>query len=259
MKSNELKTISESLINTFNDAGKMSIELYKKGLQIEIKEDKSPVSNGDLKVNELITNKIKDLTPNVPIVSEETVDLNKKNKAKIFWLIDPIDGTKEYIAGKDEYTLNAALVINTVPVLGVVGVPKKNRLFYTYGPGESYLIENEKTKKINCKKQQPKGEIVALSSVIKPSDMILNKLKKFNVTSIVKMASSYKFCVIATGEYDIYAARERANEWDYAAGHAVAQNAGAVIKTLDEKPFLYGKEDYRNPSLLIKRSENLND
>ena len=259
MKPSELKTISESLINTFNEAGRISIDLYKKGLQIEIKEDKSPVSNGDLKVNELITNKIKDLTPNIPIVSEETVDLDKKNEAKIFWLIDPIDGTKEYIAGKDEYTLNAALVINTVPVLGIVGVPKKNRLFYTYALGESYLIENGKTQKINCKKQQPKGEVVALSSVIKPSDIILNKLKELNVTSIVKMASSYKFCVIATGEYDVYAARERANEWDYAAGHAVAQNAGAIIKTLDEKPFLYGKEDYRNPSLLIKRSKNLND
>ena len=252
MKLSELKNISESLINTFNDAGRISIELYKKGLQIEIKEDKSPVSNGDLKVNDLITNKIKDLTPNIPIISEETVDLKKKNEAKIFWLIDPIDGTKEYIAGKDEYTLNASLVINTVPVLGVVGVPKKNRLFYTYGPGESYLIENDKTQKINCKKQQPNGKIVALSSVIKPSDIILNKLKELNVTSIVKMASSYKFCVIATGEYDVYAARERANEWDYAAGHAIAQNAGAIIKTLDEKPFLYGKEDYKNPSLLIK-------
>ena len=259
MKPSELKTISESLINTFNEAGRISIDLYKKGLQIEIKEDKSPVSNGDLKVNELITNKIKDLTPNIPIVSEETVDLDKKNEAKIFWLIDPIDGTKEYIAGKDEYTLNAALVINTVPVLGVVGVQKKNRLFYTYALGESYLIENGKTQKINCKKQQPKGEVVALSSVIKPSDIILNKLKELNVTSIVKMASSYKFCVIATGEYDVYAARERANEWDYAAGHAIAQNAGAIIKTLDEKPFLYGKEDYRNPSLLIKRSKNLDD
>ena len=259
MKPSELKTISESLINTFNEAGRISIDLYKKGLQIDIKEDKSPVSNGDLKVNELITNKIKDLTPNIPIVSEETVDLDKKNEAKIFWLIDPIDGTKEYIAGKDEYTLNAALVINTVPVLGIVGVPKKNRLFYTYALGESYLIENGKTQKINCKKQQPKGEVVALSSVIKPSDIILNKLKELNVTSIVKMASSYKFCVIATGEYDVYAARERANEWDYAAGHAVAQNAGAIIKTLDEKPFLYGKEDYKNPSLLIKRSKNLND
>ena len=259
MKTSDLKKISEILIDTFNDAGRMSIDLYKKGLRIEIKKDNSPVSNGDLKVNEIISNKIKDLTPNIPIVSEETVDLDKKNKAKIFWLIDPIDGTKEYIAGKDEYTLNAALVINTVPVLGVVGVPKKKRLFYSYGPGESYLIENGKTKKINCEKQQPKGEIVALSSVIKPSDIILNKLKEFNVTSIVKMASSYKFCVIATGEYDIYAARETANEWDYAAGHAVAQNAGAIIKTLDEKPFLYGKEDYRNPSLLIKRSQNLYD
>ena len=179
--------------------------------------------------------------------------------SKVFWLIDPIDGTKEYITGKDEYTLNAALVINTVPVLGLVGVPYKNRLFYTYGSGESYLIQNGKSQKIYCKKQQPKGKIVALSSVIKPSDIILNKLKELNVTSIVKMASSYKFCVIATGEYDIYAARERANEWDYAAGHAVAQNAGAIIKTLDGKPFLYGKEDYRNPSLLIKRSENLDD
>jgi len=255
----ELKSLAENLIETFDFAGKESIRLYEEGLKIQIKEDKSPVSNGDLKVNELLSKKISQLTPNIPIISEETVNLKKKNQAKIFWLIDPIDGTKEYIAGKDEYTLNAALVINTVPVLGLVGVPKKDKLFFSYSPGESYLIENNKTKKINCAKKQPKNKIVALSSVIKPSDMILNILKKHNVTSIVKMASSYKFCVIASGEYDIYAARERANEWDYAAGHAVAQNAGAIIKTLDERPFLYGKEDYKNPSLLIKRSNNLND
>ena len=259
MNKADLKSIAENLIDTFNEAGKESIRLYNEGLKIETKEDKSPVSNGDLKVNDLITNKISEITPNLPIVSEETVDLSKKNKSKIFWLIDPIDGTKEYIAGKDEYTLNAALIIDKVPVLGLVGVPKKNRLFFTYSPGESYLIEKNKMIKINCNKQQPKNKIVALSSVIKPSDMILNKLKEFKVTSVVKMASSYKFCVIATGEYDIYAAKERANEWDYAAGHAVAQNAGAIITTLDDKPFLYGKEDYRNPSLLIKRSENLND
>ena len=255
----ELKSIAENLIETFNFAGKESMDLYEKGLKIQIKDDKSPVSNGDIKVNELISNKISQLTPKIPIISEETVDLKKKNQAKIFWLIDPIDGTKEYIAGKDEYTLNAALVINNVPVIGLVGVPKKGKLFFSYSPGESYLIENNKTKKINCIKQQPKNKIVALSSMIKPSDMILNILKKHKVTSIVKMASSYKFCVIATGEYDIYAASERANEWDYAAGHAVAQNAGAIIKTLDNKPFLYGKEDYKNPSLLIKRSNNLND
>ena len=259
MNSNELKVIAEDLIKTFEYAGKESIRLYNEGLKIEIKEDKSPVSNGDLLVNEIVSKKISELTPNIKIISEETVDLNVKNTSKVFWLIDPIDGTKEYIAGKDEYTINAALIIDKVPVLGLVGAPKKNRLFFTYGPGESFLIENGKTNKISCKKKQPKGKIVALSSVIKPSDLILNKLKENNVNSIVKMASSYKFCVIATGEYDIYAARERANEWDYAAGHAVAQNAGAIIKTLDERPFLYGKADYRNPSLLIKRSENLND
>ncbi len=259
MNKDELKNIAESLIETFKYAGKESVRLYNEGLKIEIKEDKSPVSNGDLRVNDLIQKKISELTPNIKIISEETVNLNVKNTSKVFWLIDPIDGTKEYIAGKDEYTLNAALIVDTVPVLGLVGVPKKNRLFYTYSHGESYLIENGNVKKINCKKLQPKGQVVAVSSVIKPSDIILNKLKEYKVNSIVKMASSYKFCVIATGEYDIYAARERAHEWDYAAGHAVAQNAGAIITTLDDQPFLYGKENYKNSSLLIKRAKNLND
>ena len=128
----KLKEIAENLIETFQFAGKESIRLFKEGLKIEIKEDNSPVSNGDLRVNELITKKIYELTPSIPIVSEETVDLGKKNTSKIFWLIDPIDGTKEYIAGKDEFTLNAALIINTVPVLGLVGVPKKIDFFYLW-------------------------------------------------------------------------------------------------------------------------------
>ena len=115
-----------------------------------------------------------------------------------------------------------------------------------------------KPKKINCEKKQPENKIVALSSVIKPSDYILNKLKEHDVTSIVKMASSYKFCVIASGQFDIFAAKERAHEWDYAAGHAVAENAGAIIKTLEGESFIYGKEDYKNQSILIKRSNNLN-
>ena len=125
MKIEELKRITESLIETFILAGKESIELYSKGLKVTIKDDKTPVTNGDLRVNELIVNKIKELTPHIPIVSEETVKFNLKNTSKIFWLIDPIDGTKEYIAGRDEYTLNAALIIDTLPVLGLVGVPKK--------------------------------------------------------------------------------------------------------------------------------------
>ena len=129
MGENELKKIAEGLIDTFNYAGEESKKLYDDGLKIEIKKDKSPVSNGDLRVNDILSKKISELTPNIRIISEETVDIKVKNKSKIFWLIDPIDVTKEYIAGKDEYTLNAALIINTIPVLGLVGVPKKIDFF----------------------------------------------------------------------------------------------------------------------------------
>ena len=151
MNKDELKSIVENLIDTFKLAGMESIRLFKEGLKIEIKEDNSPVSNGDLKVNELITNKISQLTPNIPIISEETVDLSKKNKSKIFWLIDPIDGTKEYIAGKDEYTLNAALVINTVPMLGLVGVPKKIDFFFLLHQVKVFLLKEIRHEKLNVK------------------------------------------------------------------------------------------------------------
>ncbi len=255
----DFKKITEELIPVFYAAGLESIDLYKKGLKIEIKQDGSPVSNGDLKVNELICKKIKELTPNIPIISEETVKLKEKNKNSIFWLIDPIDGTKEYIAGKDEYTLNAALVINKKPIVGLVGVPRKKQLFYSYGVGESYVKQNDTNKKINCKRKEGRKDIVAVSSTNKPSEMIMKKLSEYKVSSITKVASSYKFCLIADGTFDIYAARERANEWDYAAGHAIAENAGAIITTLDNQPFLYGKEDYKNPSLLMLRSKDLND
>ena len=257
MNNNELKKIAEGLIETTELAGKTSIELYQKGLKKIIKPDNSPVTNGDLEVNKILTDKIKILTPNIPIISEETVDLKKKNNLSTFWLIDPIDGTKEYIAGQDEYTVNAALVVNYIPTVGLVGAPKKNRLFYTYGKNNSFMIEGNKTVKLNCKKINPKGKILAVSGTSKPPQLILDVLKKYNVSSFTPMHSSYKFCVIATGEFDFYAAKERAYEWDYAAGHAVAENAGAIITTLENEPFKYGKEDYKNLSLIIRRSKIL--
>ncbi len=253
------KKITEELIPIFHAAGKKSIELYESGLDIKIKNDNSPVSNGDLSVNEMICEKISKLTPDIPIISEETVDINKKNTNQIFWLIDPIDGTKEYIAGKEEYTLNAALVVNKEPIVGLVGVPKKKQLFYSYGKGKSFVEKNNKHFQVNCKKDYKRKKILALSSMGKTSDIILKKLEEFKVEAVTKVASSYKFCLIADGSFDIYAAKERANEWDYAAGHAIAKNAGAIITTLDKKPFLYGKENYKNSSLLILRSNNLND
>ena len=258
MNSKDLKSIAEGLIETFKRAGNESIKIEKQGVKIKTKEDGSPVTNGDLKVNEIITEKIVQLTPSIPVISEETVDLKKKNTLNTFWLIDPIDGTKEYIAGKDEYTLNAGLIIDNLPAVGIIGVPKKNRIFYSFGKNNSFLFENNKIIKLECKKKTPSGEIIALTNHTEPPKLILDKFKKFGVTSFRKLSSSYKYCVIATGEYDLYLDKVRANEWDDAAGHAIAESAGAVVTSLNNEFFKYGKEDYKNPTILIKRNKNLN-
>ncbi len=259
MNTEELKNIAENLINTFKLAGEESIEIEKQGVQIKTKEDGSPVTNGDLKVDKIITDQVIKLTPNIPIISEETVDLKKKNKLETYWLIDPIDGTKEYIAGREEYTLNAGLIYKKKPVLGIIGVPKKNQIFYSYGKGFSFLLENNKARKLDCKKRTPKGEILALTNHNKPPEIILNKLKEFGATSFRKLSSSYKYCLIANGDYDLYLDKVRAKEWDDAAGQAIAEGAGAIVTNLDNEFFEYGKEDYRNPTILIKRNLNLND
>ena len=259
MNNKDLKVIAEALIVTMESAGSKSIKIQNEGLKITIKKDGSPVTDGDLEVNKILTEKISQLTPNIPIVSEETVDLKKKNKLNTFWLIDPIDGTKEYIAGKDEYTLNAGLIIDNLPAIGLVGVPKKKRLFYSYGKSNSYLIDQGKTIRLSCEKKTPKGKVVAVVNGMSQSPKIINLLQKYGVTNWFKLSSSYKFCVIAAGEVDLYASVERAREWDYAAGHAIAEHAGAIITTLENKEFKYGKEDYKNLSLLIRRSKVLKD
>ena len=120
------------------------------------------------------------------------------------------------------------------------------------------MIENNNKLKLNCKKKSAKEEVLALTSDTQPPKEILNKLKYFGMTSFKKLSCSYKYCVIATGEFDIYADKVRAREWDDAAGQAIAEHAGAIVTNLDGKLFKYGKEDYRNPTILIRRSKKLN-
>ena len=108
----DIKKIVENLIQTFISAGKVSLNLRLKGLTKEIKSDNTPVSNGDLEVNKIVTKKIVELTPNIPIISEETSENKLINNLKDFWLIDPIDGTYDYINNKEEFTINAGLIIN---------------------------------------------------------------------------------------------------------------------------------------------------
>ena len=142
MTQSDIKKIVENLIQTFLDAGKISIDLRKKGLTKEIKSDNTPVSNGDLEVNKILSKKIFSLTPNIPIVSEETSENKSKNNLENFWLIDPIDGTYDYINDLDEFTINAGLIIQKKPVAGLIYAPAKNRMFYSYGDDFSFELIN---------------------------------------------------------------------------------------------------------------------
>ena len=250
-----LKKIAEDLIDSFKHAGEIAKNISKKGVKITIKPDGSPVTNGDIEVDKILKDKIRVLTPNIPIISEETVNLDIENEYKTFWLIDPIDGTKDYIKNKDEYTLNAALIIKQEPVIGMVYAPKKDRLFYSYGKGFAYEISNKKKKILNCSKKSI--GILGLANSDLLSEEILEIYKKNKVTKTVRMSSSLKFCVLAAGEADIYAAKARAFEWDIAAGHAILQNSGGSITTHQEKKFIYGKKNYKNLPLIAKRSNEL--
>ena len=253
----EKKKIIESLIPLFEKAGRICLELRIQGLKKEIKDDSTPVTNGDIEVNNLITAEIKKITPEVPIVSEEA-SANKANiNLKNFWLIDPIDGTYDYINNGDEFTINAGLIINNKPEAGIIYAPAKKRLFYSYHQGKSFEISDNKKKILDCKKISKKGEIKAVSYSNELKPQIKDLHKKFNVTEHIKMKSSLKFCVIASGEYDLYIAEPRACEWDIAAGHAILCNAGGLITDFESHEILYGKKDFKNPSLILKRSNLL--
>ena len=256
MIDSQIEKVVKDLISTFLDAGKISLELRKKGLIKEIKPDNTPVSNGDLEVDKIISEKIISLTPGIPIISEETSDNRSTTNLKDFWLIDPIDGTYDYINDLDEFTINAGLIINKEPVAGLIYAPAKKRMFYSYGNEQAFELINQKPAQLKCNKNFNKDEIkfVTYSDKIKPE---IEKIhKRLNVKSFKKMKSSLKFCVIAAGEYDGYVAEPRACEWDIAAGHAILKHAGGNVTDFDGNEIFYGKKNFKNPSLILK-SKNI--
>ena len=248
----DIKKITNDLIDTFLNAGQISLELRKKGLIKKIKSDNTPVSNGDLEVNRIITKKISELTPSIPIISEETTENKSIKNLKDFWLIDPIDGTHDYINDLEEFTINAGLIVDKKPIAGLIFAPAKDRMFYSYGKNLAFELIKGKEIKLDSSKNFDKTEIkfVCYSNKIKPE--IDNIYKKLNVKKYVKMKSSLKFCVVAAGEFDGYVAEPRACEWDIAAGHAILNHAGGKVTDFDGNEILYGKKDFKNPSLILK-------
>ena len=255
MEINNIEPVIRNLIEVFFNAGKISLDLRNNGLIKQIKEDRTPVTNGDIEVNNIILNSLKKITPTVPVISEENGE-NKNLDLETFWLVDPIDGTYDYIHNKDEFTLNAGLIINKEAYAGIIYAPAKNRMFYTFGDKSSYEIKNDHELLINKKKIDKKNiKAVSYSNKIKPE---IEKIhKKLNVKEHIKMKSSLKFCVVATGEFQVYVAEPRAYEWDIAAGHAILKNSGGVVTDFDGNNILYGKRGFKNPSIILRSLESI--
>ena len=251
-----LKKIVENLIESFLEAGELAIKLREKGLVKKIKSDNTPVSNGDLEVNKFISNKISEVTPDFPIISEETSENKNKLNLKNFWLVDPIDGTYDYINNLEEFTINAGLIINNRPVAGLINAPAKKRMFYSYEKGSAFELSNDETINLSNipNKKSEKLKFISYSNKIKPQ--IQNIYDDLGVKENVRMKSSLKFCVVATGEYDGYVAEPRAYEWDIAAGHAILEHSGGTITDFEGNEILYGKKDLKNPSIILK-SKNI--
>tara|TARA_B110001454_G_scaffold89097_1_gene85158 strand:+ start:591 stop:1361 length:771 start_codon:yes stop_codon:yes gene_type:complete len=255
MNIEEKKKITLSLIETFNRAGCVALSLRESGLKKKIKDDNTPVTNGDIEVNKILTKRITEITPNILIVSEENSAHKNDKNLNNFWLIDPIDGTNDYINNRDEFTLNAALIINKKPVIGIITAPAKKRIFYSYAMSNSYeLVDNKEIELINKKKDSDEIKAVSYSNELKSE--ILKIHQKYKITAYQKMKSSLKFCVVATGEFDLYVAEPRACEWDIAAGHAIVEQAGGEVTDFEGDEILYGKVNFKNPSLVLK-SKNI--
>jgi len=170
-------------------------------------------------------------------------------------LVDPIDGTYDYINDLEEFTINAGLIINNKPVAGLINAPAKKRMFYSYGEGNAFELSDGKTIKLTEKDNVARPiKFISYSKKIKPE--IQKIYQDIGVVENIRMKSSLKFCVVAAGEYDGYVAEPRAYEWDIAAGHAILKHSGGTVTDFNGNEILYGKKDLKNPSLILK-SKNI--
>jgi 3'(2'),5'-bisphosphate nucleotidase len=233
-------------------AGLEILKVYKKPFSRKLKADRSPVTKADLISNQVICKGLKELCPEIAIVSEENINKPAK-KNSLFWLVDPLDGTKEFIKKNGEFTVNIALIKNNKPIYGVIYMPVTKELYFTENINSYYSkvsANNKVLKKTKIKVKKRLKNILALSrSHNKDFDFIL---KKFNANKVIQSGSSIKLCYVAHGKANIYPRLGTTMEWDIAAGDAILRKAGGKIKTLDGKILKYGKKGFKNKSFIAR-------
>ncbi|MEM8788244.1 MAG: 3'(2'),5'-bisphosphate nucleotidase CysQ [Pseudomonadota bacterium] len=235
-------------------AGEKIMQIYHADdFDVRAKDDQSPVTEADEAADALISDGLRAAFPDIALVTEEQADSHSV-AADRFLIVDPLDGTKEFVQRRGDFTVNIALVENGVPTRGVVYAPAKARLFYTNADGhtveEQGALSPDQPGRADARRVRTpnnKGLIVVASKSHRDAatDAYINR---YAVASSTSAGSSLKFCLVATGEADLYPRLGRTMEWDTAAGHAVLAGAGgAVVRFDDHTPLAYGKPGYENP------------
>ena len=236
------------------------MEVYRRGCDVENKADNSPVTIADRLAEEIILRDLQKIAPDIPVIAEEAAARgNLPQTSEYFFLFDPLDGTKEFIRGSDEFTVNIALIKKGKPVFGLVYAPALKKLYVTPEPGKAVSttldpdtdfikLADMQLQPLATRPPSPKGlNIVASKSHM--TEQTSDYIKQFTVQNVVSAGSSLKFCLLAEGQADLYPRFGPTMEWDTAAGHAVLLSAGGKVLRENGEPLDYGKtgQNYLNP------------
>ena len=234
-------------------AGQTILAHYQKGPQIITKADGSPVTAADLASDAIITPGLTTLTPDIPVVSEEGVEAGRipDISGGSFWLVDPLDGTKEFIAGTGDFTVLIGLIQAGTPALGVLFGPVADELYSGAVPGTAWSVAQGTRTAIRARPVPESGLLTVASSFRWPSARLEKFLETLPIGERVRRRSAFKYADVARGAVDLYPAFGLSYEWDSAAGHALVSAAGGGVTLVDGSPLAYGKPDFKNPDLLV--------
>jgi 3'(2'), 5'-bisphosphate nucleotidase len=242
----------QTLVRIAQAAGKVVMRHYQAGCEARMKSDRSPVTDADEEAEELILAELARAFPGVPVVAEEQAAAGRVSPVgSRFFLVDPVDGTKEFVKRGGEFTVNIGEIVDSEPASGVVLAPAIGRLFVGAAREGAFELSQGTLRDIACRAPAPDG-LVAVSSRSHPDAKTDELLKALPIKGHTNAGSSLKFCLVAAGEADIYPRAGETMEWDTAAGHAVLRAAGGNVTNWDGSPFLYGKAGFRNGPFIAR-------
>jgi 3'(2'), 5'-bisphosphate nucleotidase len=236
------------------EAGDVIMAVYEGAFETRTKADASPVTDADEAAERLILAGLARLAPDVPAVAEESTAAGRVPDVSggRFWLVDPLDGTKEFVNRNGEFTVNIALIDGGAPVLGVVHCPAQGTTYWAEGPGRVWRQrEGGEAEAIAARAPGPGGLVAAVSRSHRDA-RTEEFLSGFDIAATTIAGSSLKFCLVAAGEADIYPRIGPTHEWDTAAGHAVLAAAGGSVRTLDGADLHYGHPPFLNPNYVAR-------